>query len=185
MFSAAYGPKSRFPAALVPHIVARLDSGAFSDPPEKRLTAAAALERQFCWERNAARFWGAPVTAEALVSYDLLIDEKWTGGQRRKERWSVREADRAVRVTIDAAAFLAARRAVLAPRRLILACQGVDHVQYAECARGVLAHARTGDILGLGGWCILGQCRRWLPTFWAAMRAVLPHVAAAGLDEVH
>jgi hypothetical protein len=186
MFSAAYGPKSRFPADVAPQVVPRLDSGAFSDAPKDRLTPEAALERQLAWERNAARFWGAEVTAEALVSYDLLIDEKWTaGGRRVKQRWSVGEADRAVRVTVEAAAYLTSQRERLAPRRLILAVQGVDHFQYEDCVAGVLAHATPADVLGLGGWCILGQWRSWLPTFWGAMRRSLPLAAAAGVRDVH
>lgn len=184
-FSGAYGPKSRFTPAEAAAVVGLLDSGAFSDPPARRLDPAAALGRQLRWEREASRFWGAPWQAAALVSYDLLIDEKWTGASRRKERWSVAEADRAVRVTVEAAAYLASQRERLAPRRLVLACQGVDAIQYAECAAGVLAHADPADWVGLGGWCILGRWRTWIPTFWAAARRVLPAVASAGVRRVH
>jgi hypothetical protein len=184
-FSAAYGPMSRFTPGEAPAVVGLLDSGAFSDPPEKRLSPEGALERQLRWERNAGRWWGHPWRAEALVSYDLLIDEHWCDGRRKKERWTVAEADRAVRVTVDAAGYLASQRGRLSPRRLVLASQGVDASQYAECAAGVLAHARPEDTLGLGGWCILGRWKSWLPTFWAAMRRTLPLVAAASLTRVH
>jgi hypothetical protein len=184
-FSGAYGPKSRFTAAEAARVVGLLDSGAFSDPPERRLDPAAALARQLRWEREAERFWGRPWRAEALVSYDLLIDEVWTGRTRRKRRWTVAQADRAVRVTVEAAAYLSSRRRDLAPRSLVLACQGVDAVQYAECVRGVLPHARPGDWLGLGGWCVLGWFRTWLPEFWRTLRAALPMTAAAGLSRVH
>lgn len=184
-FSGAYGPKSRFTADEVPYVVGLLDSGAFSDAPCDRLDPAGSLERQLKWETNASRLWGAPWRAEALVSYDLLIDEKWTGGARKKQRWGVAEAERAVRVTVDAAAFLSSQRRRLSPRRLVLACQGVDMVQYAECAAGVLSHATPADWFGLGGWCIIGWHRTWMPTFWAAMRRTLPLVASAGLSRVH
>jgi hypothetical protein len=187
-FSAAYGPKSRFAPQEAARVVGILDSGAFSDVKGGRRLAAPelALERQLAWERAAERWWGWPWRAEALVSYDLLIDEKATpGGGRRKERWSVRAAERAVRVTVDAAAFLAGRRDRLAPRKLLLACQGVDAQQYAECAAGVLGHATPADWFGLGGWCVLGWFRSWIPVFWAAMRRTLPMVAAAGLRRVH
>lgn len=184
-FSGAYGPKSRFTAGEAARVVGLLDSGAFSDPPGRRLDCAAALERQLAWERNAQRWWGHPWRAEAVVSYDLLIDEKWTGRRRKKQRWGVAEADRAVRVTVDAAAYLAAQRARLAPRRLVLACQGVDALQYEDCLDGVLRHAAPGDWLGLGGWCILGWHRSWIPAFWAAMRRCLPKAAGAGLGRVH
>jgi hypothetical protein len=184
-FSGSYGPKSRFTAAEVPHVQGLLDSGAFSDAPEDRLCAPGALQRQLRWEREAERFWGCPWQAEAFVSYDLLIDEKWSGGKRTKKRWSVTEADRAVRVTVDAAEFLASQRQRLAPRQLVLATQGVDARQYEDCVRGVLAHADPADWLGLGGWCILGRQTSWLPTFWASMRAVLPLIRGAGLHRVH
>jgi hypothetical protein len=184
-FSGAYGPKSRFTPGEASRVTGLLDSGAFSDPPERRLSPEGALRRQLRWEAEAGRFWGAPWRAEALVSYDLLIDEKWSGGKRRKSRWTVAEADRAVRRTVDAAAFLSSRRRELAPRALVLACQGVDAAQYEDCLRGVLVHARPEDWLGLGGWCVLGWFRSWIPTFWEAARRVLPLVATAGLSRVH
>lgn len=185
MFSGAYGPISKFLPEHVPHVNGLLDSGAFSDPPEKRLTPEKALERQYTWEAKASRIWQHHWQAEGWVSYDLLIDEKWTNRTRKKERWSVAEADRAVKVTVNAAAFMAGKRTELAPRKLVLACQGVDGVQYEECLCGVLEHARPGDIIGLGGWCILGLMKRWLPTFWDAMRRCLPRICAAGIDRVH
>jgi hypothetical protein len=184
-FSGAYGPMSRFTPDEAAGVVALLDSGAFSDPPGRRLTPEGAMGRQLRWETNAERWWGYPWRAEALVSYDLLVDEHWCDGRRKKHRWTVAEADRAVRVTVDAAAYLASQRGRLAPRRLVLAAQGVDACQYQDCAAGVLAHATPGDTLGLGGWCILGRWRSWLPTFWAAMRRTLPRAAAAGLTSVH
>src|SRR5262245_1905850 len=184
-FSAVYSRGCRLTCAEAAQVSGLLDSGAFSDPPEKRLTPAGALERQLSWEGQARRRWGLPWRALALVSYDLLIDEKWTEGARRKARWGVVEAERAVEATIAAAAYLASRRRELAPRRLVLACQGVDDRQYEACVRGVLAHARPGDWLGLGGWCILGRNRSWLPTFWAAMRQALPLVRARGVGHCH
>ena len=59
----------------------------------------------------------------ARDTYDRLIDEREVNGGRRKERWSVAEADLAVRQTVDAAAFLSERRVALAPRSLILGVQ--------------------------------------------------------------
>lgn len=184
-FSGQYGPKSRFTPEEAAGVVGLLDSGAFSDAPADRLAPDGALERQLRWERNAERFWGRSWMAEALVSYDLLIDEKWTGSVRKKERWSVADADRAVRVTIDAAAYLAGQRERLAPRKLCLACQGVEEKQYLECVEGVLAHATPDDWIGLGGWCILGWFRSWIPTFWRTARLVLPRIARAGIQRVH
>jgi hypothetical protein len=166
-------------------VIGILDSGAYSDAPADRLTSDGALVRQLKWESEAERFWKYPWRAEAFVSYDLLIDEKWTGRQRKKQRWSVADADLAVRTTVDAAAYLSSQRERLSPRRLILACQGVDGIQYAEAASGVLAHAQPGDWFGLGGWCILGWWRSWIPVFWDAMRRTLPQVLAAGVMHCH
>lgn len=184
-FSAAYGPGSRFTPSEANNVVGLLDSGAFSDPAEKRLDAPSALARQIRWESRASDIWGLPFQAHAIVSYDLLIDEIWTGQQREKRRWSIEAAESAVRTTIEAAAFLATQRQQLAPRRLVLACQGVDHEQYADCVSGVLAHATPTDWIGLGGWCILGWFRSWIPQFWATCYRVLPLIASAGIRHVH
>ena len=59
-FSAAYGPHSRFNAVEAPQVTGLLNSGAFSDSPEDRLDPAAALQRQFAWERAALRWWKYP-----------------------------------------------------------------------------------------------------------------------------
>jgi hypothetical protein len=185
-FSAAYGPNILFLPGEPGHVDALLDSGAFSDQPDRRLVPETALARQLAWELKARRKWQSPdFTVNRLVSYDLLIDEKWTGGVRKKERWSVAEADRAVRVTVDAAAYLSGRRADVLPRRLVLACQGVDAAQYAECVAGVLSHATTDDWIGLGGWCVLGLFRSWIPTFWTSVRKILPMIAGVGVRHVH
>ena len=185
MFNCTYGPLSRFLPDEVPLIEGWCDSGAFQDPPDRRRSHEQVLADQLAWESRASDRWGAPYRHRALVSYDLLIDEKWNAGKRKKQRWSVSDADAAVTATIAGAAFLSSRRAALAPRRLVLAAQGVDKIQYVECATSVLAHCTPDDIFGLGGWCILGRQRSWLPTFWASMRATLPLVAAAGLTRVH
>lgn len=162
-----------------------LDSGAFSDPPERRLDPAGALDRQLAWESRAADRWGVAVAAEALVSYDVLIDEVWTGGVREKRRWGVQEAEAAVRATVDAAGYLASQRDRLAPRALVLSCQGVDHVQYAECAQAVLRYATPADWLGLGGWCIVGRWQTWLAEYRRTLELVIPAAASAGVRHVH
>lgn len=185
-FSRAYGPGSRFTPEEAAEVRGIMDSGAFSDVRTgSRLSVEDALEGQLDWERRAERWWKYPWQAEAFASYDLLIDEKLVNGERRKERWTVKEADRAVRETVDAAAYLVSQRERLMPRKLLLGVQGVDDRQYQECAAGVLAHASPDDWVGLGGWCILGKERSWLPTFWAAMRLTLPMIADAGIKRVH
>lgn len=182
-FSAAHAP-GLWPLDPL-RIVSILDSGAFTDPPERRLSPEGALQRQLAWERTASERWGEPYMADVLVSYDLLIDEVWLGADRHKRRWSVFEADRAVGVTVQAAQYLASVRTQLSPRTLMLSCQGVDAMQYAECAVEVLKMAQPSDWIGLGGWCILGRFTSWLPTFWSTLYTVLPLIAAAGVGHVH
>lgn len=162
-----------------------LDSGAFSDPPHKRLTTDRALDRQLAWEIHASSTWSMPFRASGLVSYDRLIDEKWTNGRREKRRWSVSDGESAVTETIAAAQYLASQRTDLAPRRLILSCQGVDAYQYAECVTEVLKVATPDDWIGLGGWCIIGMRQTWMPTFHQTMRLILPQIKAAGIGHVH
>jgi hypothetical protein len=163
-----------------------LDSGAFSDAPEDRLTPEAALARQLSWEAKARQRWASPFwQAEAVVSYDRLIDETWVAGTRHKRRWSLRDAESAVEETVTAAHYLASQRQRLHPRSLVLACQGVECGQYADCARAILARAEPGDWFGLGGWCILGRHTTLLPEFARTIAAVVPLVAAAGLGRVH
>lgn len=183
MFTAAHKPER------VVHrepIEGTVDSGAFTDVMEdRRLTLEAALDRQLAWEGSATDKWGVPFAADGFVSYDRLIDEKWIAGQRHKRRWSVKEGESAVAETIAAAQYLAGRREHLAPRRLILSCQGVDAYQYQECVAEVLKVASPNDWIGLGGWCILGMRKSWMPTFWQTLRLVLPMIAASGVRHIH
>lgn len=185
MFTAAHPPQAaRFRAAR--EIEGIIDSGAFTDPPHKRLEFDAALARQVAWEGWATRIWESePWRAARLVSYDLLIDEKWTAGKKHKQRWPVKDAERAVETTIAAAHYLASQRERVSPRGLILSCQGVDAFQYQECTTEVLKLAQPNDWIGLGGWCIIGMRKAWMPTFWQTMRIVLPQIASAGVRHVH
>src|ERR1043165_2380691 len=101
-FSARHRPQ-KAAYADVSRVIALLDSGAFSDQPEERLSPDQALARQFRFELKAAELWQAEQwQAYALVSYDLLIDEVWIAGVRHKRRWTAEAAEWAVRVTIDA-----------------------------------------------------------------------------------
>jgi hypothetical protein len=183
-WSAAY-PCQALPADPAA-VCCLLDSGAFTDSPSARLTPALALDRQLRWETLARVAWGVPSwQVEALVSYDCLIDESWVAGRKVKRRWSLAEAERAVRVTVESAAYLASRRRLLSPRSLVLACQGVECEQYAECARAVLRYARPGDWLGLGGWCLLGRAKTLLAEFQRTCRLVLPLAVDAGIRRAH
>lgn len=182
MFTAAHRAESlRFSAP----ITGLLDSGAFTDKPEKRLTPEQALARQLRWEQDASRKWDMLFRAHGLVSYDLLIDETWIAGAKHKRRWSVDAAEQAVATTIEAARYLASQREQLSPRTLILSCQGVDAIQYEECLIEVLKVTQPEDWIGLGGWCILGRQTRWMPTFWQTIHRVLPRIARSGIQNIH
>lgn len=184
MFTAVHPPN--FAGLSNPaKVMGIIDSGAFSDPPEKRLTPEAALSRQLVWESKAGNKWGQTWQAYALVSYDLLIDEVWSNGERKKERWSIKRADWAVRETVEAAQYLAGQREHLSPRRLILSAQGVDSIQYREAMAEILKVATPNDIIGFGGWCILGRFTSWLPEFWRTLHLTFPMIAQRGIKDVH
>jgi hypothetical protein len=153
-----------------------LDSGAFSDKPEKRLSFAGALDRQLTWEAHARWMWDMPGwTVDILASYDyLLIDEVWENGARRKKRWPAQAGWDAVRVSIDAAAYLSSRRDELSPRILLHGCQGVAADQYIACAEGILSVARPGDWFGFGGRCILGRKKSLLQEHYETAAAIVP-----------
>ncbi len=185
MFSAAVRVNRNFTPEDAPLVEGLLDSGAFTDVRKGRTTPQAALERQFAWEAKASQMWGCPWQAAGFVSYDRLIDEKEVNGVRKKERWTVAEAKLAVRQTVQAARHLDSCRRQVEPRKLVFGVQGVDHRQYASCTSEVLAYAKPHDVIGLGGWCILGLQRTWLPTFWASMHAAIPLIARAGIKHVH
>jgi hypothetical protein len=69
---------------------------------------------------------------------------------------------------------------------LILSAQGVDAQQYLECVQEVVPLLREGDILGLGGWCIIGRLPAvMMPTFRETLRLVMPWVASRGVRWVH
>lgn len=162
------------------------DSGAFTDvSSDKRLTPEAALQRQLRWEERAANLWDAPFTSHALVTYDRLIDEQLIDGRRQKVRWSVAEADSAVEETIAAAHYLASRRRELAPRHLVLSCQGVTATQFRDAAIEILKVADPDDWFGVGGYCLLGRQTRWLPEFRRTLALTLPLIARSGISHVH
>lgn len=182
-FTGAIRPKTRLDLTQV---TALLDSGAFSDKPAKRLTPATALERQLEWEHKARRMsdvqdWNV----HALVSYDCLIDETWVGDVRQKRRWSLKDAESAIEETVAAAQYLSTKRQELSPRKLVLTAQGVDSVQYTECASRILQYAVPDDWFGFGGWCIIGRNQRMLPEFQRTIAQVMPLVKAKGIKHVH
>lgn len=176
---------------LPPNARVLMDSGAFND--EIRLTVEGALERQLRYEElrrvQIASDFGEEQAQnwcfEAIVAYDWLIDEVWIAGKRHKRRWSLYDAEKALKETIENAAWLAEKRNELKPRHLVLPVQGVDAIQYTECTEEILKHAQSDDILGLGGWCIVGIRKTLLREFWITMHSVIPLAAQAGLNRIH
>lgn len=155
------------------------DSGAFSDSWDQRLSFGAALERQIAH----ARKFGYHQQISHRATYDLLIDEVWSDGNRHKRRWSVAAAEAALNETIAAAAWLNQHRNGQA---LILSAQGVDAAQYLRCVQRLFPLFRDGDVLGLGGWCIIGKMpRQMMPVFEETVRAIIPFVAREGIQRVH
>jgi hypothetical protein len=173
------------------------DSGAFNDAclllrgqerhltmmKQCRLSFKEALKRQ---ERHALDF-GYADQLQARASYDVLIDETWTEDvsgllTRRKKRWSETDADLAVEETIAAAAYLDQHRNGIP---CIMSAQGVSPQQYLHCVERILPYVREGDLVGLGGWCILGRLHSLLPAFRETMRVVIPFLKREGIRRVH
>ncbi len=159
------------------------DSGAFSDSRNNRMSFPRALTRQI---RHAVRFRYLDKISH-VASYDLLIDEKWQDGTRRKERWSEAEAWAAVQETVAAARWLASHRSVLPSETgLILSAQGVSPSQYLDCAERIFPYLGEGDVFGLGGWCVVGKYpAQMMPVFVATMQLIIPASAKAGVRRVH
>lgn len=152
------------------------DSGAFSDGPGERLSFQEALDRQI---EHSERY-GYSVSHRA--SYDLLIDEMWVDGRRKKRRWSESDAERAVDETIRAARFM--KESYDGPA--VLSVQGVTPSQYVVCAKEIVPMIEDGDVLGLGGWCISGKYPAQMRApFNLTMNRLIPYVANAGVIRVH
>jgi hypothetical protein len=155
------------------------DSGAFCDSFEQRLCVEAALERQI---QHAERY-GYAKQISHRASYDLLIDEKWEGGIRHKARWSEQDAETAVALTVQAAAYLTRHRYGM---NAVLSTQGVSAQQYLRCAERIVPLMEEGDIFGLGGFCITGKPpAQMMPVFREVMTLVIPFLGREGVKRVH
>jgi hypothetical protein len=155
------------------------DSGAFNDGPKHRLSFAEALQRQISHAKHYK--YSSQVTHRA--SYDLLIDETWKNEFRHKERWNEEAGNFAVRMTVEAAAYMDAHRDGLG---CVMSAQGVTPEQYYACAEKVLKYVDVErDIFGLGGWCILSQQPALLPDFRLTIQQVIPLLASQKVQRVH
>lgn len=155
------------------------DSGAFNDM--ERLSPQDVFRRQLS---HAEKYQYADQITHT-GSYDWLIDEKWSPeGKRYKQRWSESDARVAVKETVNAARWLSENRD---GRSLVLSAQGVAASQYLACVESILPFMDIErDILGLGGWCIIGkQRRRMMPVFRETVQLVIPTIAESGVSWVH
>ena len=155
------------------------DSGAFSDGPGSRLSLSEALDRQI---KHGQKYdYDEQITHRA--SYDLLIDEVWTNGNRYKRRWSENDAWAAVNETIQAAKYMSKNY----QGGRVLSAQGVTDKQYLECSTHIMEWFDCqSDIFGLGGWCIAGKMPSVMrEPFDDTMTLVIPFLAGAGVKKVH
>lgn len=157
------------------------DSGAFTDVlTNSRVTPEESLNRQLSTLSTLPK-----IPEVYLVDYDLLIDEKYIEGDRIKQRWNEKEAWMAVDATVEAAKYLDSQRSRLKDFHLVQSIQGVTPNQYLSCTNSVLNYVSELDIVGLGGWCILGKEKKWLPTFWETIDLVIPAIASSGVKRIH
>jgi len=163
------------------HIKILLDSGAFQDVRSRqRLTFAKALQRQLDFEEKVG------FTSEMIVSYDRLVDEKYDKqvGQIKK-RVSYKTAEKYVEETIEAAKFLVDQRKELKPRKLLLSNQGITVNQYVRCIKEVLRFSEKEDVIGFGGFCIIGLKPKYEPQYYAVLKETLPLIKKKGIKRIH
>lgn len=157
-----------------------IDSGAFQDvSTNSRLSFKDALKRQLDFEEKIGQI------SECLVSYDRLVDEQVNEKGQFKKRVDFDISKDYVSETIDAARYLSEQRSQLAPRKLILSCQGTTVKQYLECMESILDFAQPGDIIGLGGFCILSKSIEYEKQFYSIIKDAFPMIQNAGIDRVH
>ncbi len=172
--------------AVPPSTQIILDSGAFSDTTDTRLTFEQALFRQAA---HAYRF-GYVRQVTHIASYDRLINEKCLVG-RPSTCWSDAEADRAVTETIDAAAYISHLRNTISgifmhPVGVILTAQGIDAEQYLRCAAAIAPMLSRHDVLELGGFAATGLFPgSMLPPFREIIRKVIPYLSSYDIKRIH
>lgn len=155
------------------------DSAAFHFSPKNRPSYSEILDIQILHSIK----YNFRDKVSHLASFDLLIDEIWTNGNRHKRRWSENDAWEAVRITVEAAHYLSKHYRF----GRILSAQGVTAQQYLDCTIKVLTYFNPEqDIFGLGGWCISGKMPRIMrEPFDDTMVLVIPALARSGVKRVH
>jgi hypothetical protein len=163
------------PCGTLPPREVLLDSGAYSDQShEHRLTFSASLERQLNWEKKAQLLWGDNFRVGTLVAYDFLLNHD-----------HLSDASQRIDITIQANHYLASQRDFLAPRRLCFPIQGSQPSEYVASLEAILCDLRAGDVLGLGGWCIIGRRRTMLPDLEETCKKCLPLARERGVKHCH
>lgn len=165
-----------------------LDSGAFSDTTDTRLSFEKAFFRQVA---HAYRF-GYVRQVTHIASYDFLVARKelsqsffYGRKQYDKETWS------AVNETVAAATYLSKHRKTISgifmhPVGLILTAQGIDAEQYLYCAQKIVPMIGKDDIFGFGGFAATGLYPGvMLPPFKEVVRKVVPYVGTHGIKRIH
>lgn len=161
-------------------IVVILDSGAFQDVKGKRLSFEGALERQLEFEKAQS------FMSSLLVSYDRLVDEQINNeGKQIKSRVDWKTGEKFVEETINASKYISDRREELAPRKLVLSNQGTTTQQYLDCLKEILTFAEPQDIIGLGGFCIIGQKPSLVPQYFKIVKRAIPLIRDKGIKQVH
>jgi len=170
----------QYPVSLSKPCKYILDSGAFQDvSDDRRLSFKDALARQLKFELKLGQF------AEAVVSYDRLVDEQKCETGQFKSRVSESIAEEYVNETVNASRYLSSKREILAPRKLILSCQGSSTEQYLRCLKEILEFAQPEDIIGFGGFCIISRSKIYEEQFYEIIKIAFPMIAAKGIKRVH
>lgn len=154
-----------------------MDSGAFQDvADDKRLSFKDALDRQLNFEKKLG------VEAEAIVSYDRLVDEQLTNGKQIKQRVDIDEGAEYVEETIKASEYLTH---TLPNRTLVLSNQGTNVKQYVDCVEHILNMAKPTDIIGIGGFCILSRNKQYRLDYFEILKKILPAIQKKNIRRLH
>lgn len=167
-----------YPRVSLPHdCVYMMDSGAFQDvSTDTRLSFKDALARQLDFENVLG------VKAEAIVSYDRLVDEQLLDGKQIKQRVDTLIGAEYVEETIKAAEYIAR---ALPNRKLVLSNQGSTVKQYVDCVDSVIQVAKPADIIGIGGFCILARNKQYRADYFEILKQILPKLKEHGLSQIH
>lgn len=111
-----------------------------------------------------------------ISTYDDLVDEKLVHGRLIKMRVSSSEAELKVKNTVESARYYASQRNYL-NSKILFAAQGIGSEQYTHCIKEILPHAQKGDVIGYGGFCILGRQKTYIPEALHVFQDTLPLIA--------